>query len=173
MVVPLAASATPAGAPLVGGDVEATGVMVAPTVSITVPAGGISLGNFADGWNPSTGYDWSTATFGTITLTPGSDAAATFSAAAYSISDGYGNFSAGKMFCAGIGYLANAMYVSFGDTSNAAIGTAGYLPTGATLTGNASTNFSLGAAQKITSADAQNGAGTYYIYVQVSAQANY
>ena len=169
LVVPLAASA----APLVGGDVEATGVMVAPTVSITVPSGGISLGNFADGRNPSTGYDWSTVTFGTITLTLGSDAAATFTATANSVDDGYGNFSAGKMFCAGIGYLANPMYVSFGDTSNAAIGTPGYLPTGAILTGNASTNFSLGAAQEITSADAKKGAGTYYIYVQVSAQANY
>ena len=77
------------------------------------------------------------------------------------------------MYCAGIGLLSIPMYVTFGDTSNAAIGTPGYLPTGAILTGNASTNFSLGAAQEITSADAKKGAGTYYIYVQVSAQANY
>ena len=173
MVVPMAALATPAGPAVVGGDVYASGVMVAPTVSITVPSGGISLGNFADGRNPSAGYDWSTASYGSITLTPGSDAAATFTATAYSISDGYGNFADGKMFCAGIGYLGTAMYVTFGDTSNAAIGTPGYLPTGATLTGNANTNFSLGAAQEITSTDAKMGAGTYYIYVQVSAQANY
>ena len=172
MVVPLAASATAAGPAVVGGSVYATGVMVAPTVSITIP-GAISLGNFANGRNPSTGYAWSTVAYGTIILTPGSDAAATFTATASSVDDGNGNFDNGRMYCAGIGQLSAAMYVTFGDTSYAAIGTPGYLGSGATLTGNANTSFTLGAAQDITSADAQKGAGTYYIYVQVSAQANY
>ena len=173
MVVPMAAFAAAAG-PLVGGGyVTATGVMVAPSVTVVAP-GPIAFGDFHDGYNPtSTTWSWSTNTWGSVTLTNGSDAAASF--IVYATPDNTnGNFSAGEMYCTGIGYLSNTMEVTFGDSGNLPIGTYGYLPGGASFTGTSSVaQFSLGANQKITSTDAAAGAGTYVYYVKITAQAEY
>jgi hypothetical protein len=175
LIVPMAVSAaSPSGAPVVAGtDIEATGVMVAPSVTVTAP-GPISFGNFVNGQNPSPStWAWSTATWGSVTLTNGSDAAASFMVTA-TPDNSKGDYSAGEMYCSGIGYLSTPMVVTFGDSSNTPMGTYGALPGGASFTGTSSVSeFSLGANQTITSADAQKGAGTYIYYVQITAQCDY
>ena len=175
LIVPMAVSAAgPSGPPvLAGSDIEAAGVMVAPSVTVTAP-GPISFGNFVNGYNPSsTTWSWSTTTWGSVTLTNGSDAAASFTVTA-TPDNSKGDYSAGEMYCSGIGYLSTPMVVTFGDSTNTSMGTYGALPGGASFTGTSSVaEFSLGANQQITSADAQKGAGTYIYYVQITAQCNY
>lgn len=175
LIVPMAVSATtptPAGSPVGGGTVTVNGAMVAPSVGVTAP-GPINFGPFKDGYNPSsTTWSWSTSTWGYVTLTDGSDAAATYTLST-APDNTNGNYSAGEMYCSGIGYLSNTLQVTFGDSANSPIGTAGNMPTGATYTGSSLSQFSLGANQLITSTDAQKGAGNYVYYIQIVAQANY
>ena len=61
-------------------------------------------------------------------------------------------------------YLDNAMYVSLNNGA-----TYNQLPTGVTATGNTTTNFNIYAAQNVTQNDVNQGAGSYYIVVQLTA----
>jgi hypothetical protein len=184
MIVPMAASATAGGsagsAQLSGGVTVATGSIVAPTVSVVAPSGNIAFGSFVPGWNPTpTTFVWSlSGTWGSVTLTDNSDPAASYVVTAQGYVGGGLDFSNGHMWSPSLGRdLDNPMQVAFGTAtgSPAVIGAPGYLPA-VTMTGNTpgTTLFTLGAAQNVTTADAQAGAaGDYYFYIQLSAQAQY
>ena len=181
MVVPMAAFAQNAGsAQLSGGVTVATGSIVAPTVSVEAPSGTIAFGPFVPGWNPTpTTFVWSlSGTWGSVTLTDNSDPAASYVVTAQGYVGGGLDFSNGKMYSPSLSRdLDNQMQVAFGTAtgSPAVIGTPGYLPA-VTMTGNTpgTTLFTLGAAQNVTTGDAQAGAASdYYFYIQLSAQAQY
>jgi hypothetical protein len=167
MVVPMAAFAAQ--------EIQATGTMVAPTVSITAP-GAISFGTFTPGWNPSPTTFKMASSWGYVTLTNNSDSGASFTLTAKSDGTTDGNFTLGEMYSNDThNYLTEPMQVTF-DTA----GTAGFvasapafLPAAVHLTGSSSGNYSFGAAQNISAADGLIGPGTYYINIILSAQVNY
>jgi hypothetical protein len=147
-------------------------VQVAPTVALTytgTPV--IPFGMFTEGRNPG-GSAWNStgSDYGTVTVTPGSDASPSWTVNAFS-DNSNGNFANGKMYSAVLNrYLGDAMYVDFSIDGGATWGTYGQLHTGTSVGGtNLSQNFWLGAAQNVSHADVVAGQGDYYIYVQLSA----
>jgi hypothetical protein len=168
MVVPLAASATPAGAPQAGA-LEFYGAMIAPTIALTVPTGPVAFGPFAPGRNPAVGTVNSPGD-GDVILTQNSDANASFTLTVTSTNDGNGNFTDGKMYCTALHrYMTDAMWVNIND------GTLSQLAGGVSMSSSTPGHnyFKVGAAQVIETADGAAGAGDYYIFVVVTAQCNY
>jgi hypothetical protein len=160
LVVPLAASAAPPTATVaVSGDIVAAAVAMAYTGTPV-----INFGTFLEGRNPASGWP-ETADYGTVTITPNSDASPSWSVNAFTINDAYANNN-GKMVSTGlVRYLDDALYVSLdGGATNA------QLPNTETITGSSlSANFRLSAAQNISHADVVAGQTTYTITVQLSA----
>jgi hypothetical protein len=145
--------------------VNVTGDIVAATVAMAytgTPV--INFGTFLEGRNPASGWP-ETADYGTVTITPNSDASPSWSVNAFSITDAYGH-NYGKMVSSGLGrYLDDALYVSLDTGANFA-----QLPGGVTITGTSlSANFRLSAAQIISHADVVAGQSTYSITVQLTA----
>ena len=166
LVVPMAVSAAGTAA-----QVGANGSIVAATVSIAYPGptlstnANIPFGMLVVGRNPA-GSAWDTTTGnGAVTVTNNSDPNPTWTVSAFSDNDGGGNFANGKMWCDALARpLDDAMYVS---SDNGA--TSAQLPVGVTLTGSVNTTFKLSAAQIVSQNDVNQGAGLYYIVVQLTA----
>jgi hypothetical protein len=164
LVVPMTVSAATTA------EVGATGNITAATVSLVYPgptpatSANIPFGMLVVGRNPSSGWDTTGTDYGTVTVVNNSDPNPTWTLSAFSNNDGGGNFLGGAMYCTALGrYLDDAMYVSLNN--GASYNT---LPTGVTLTGNTTTNVNLYAAQDVTQNDVNQGAGNYFIVVQLS-----
>ena len=159
--------ATPIGAVTVTGNVVAATVAIAYTGNPPT----IGFGMFNELRNPASGWTSTGGDYGTVTVTPGSDASPSWTVNAFSEDDNSGNFANGKMYCAALTrYLDEAMYVDFSLDNGGSWGTYGQLHAGTSVGGtNFTQNFWLGAAQNVSHADVVAGQGNYYIYVQLSA----
>jgi hypothetical protein len=164
---------TPPPAPPTAGTVSVTGNVTAATVAIAYTGNPalIGFGMFNELRNPSSGWASTGSNYGTVTVTPGSDASPSWTVNAFSEDDNSGLFANGMMYCTALTrYLDQAMYVDFSIDGGATWGTYGQLHTGTSVGGtNLSQNFWLGAAQNVSHADVVAGQGDYYIYVQLSA----
>jgi hypothetical protein len=153
-------------------SITITGNVTAATVALTYTGSStIALGMFNEGRNPAgTAWTYTAGDYGTVTVTPGSDASPSWTVHAFSQDDGNGNFANGRMYCAALNrQLEDAMYVDF-SLDGSTWGTYGQLGPGTSISGtNLTQNFDLGVAQYVSHTDVTAGQGDYYIYVQLTA----
>jgi hypothetical protein len=185
LILPMAVSAATGPAVPATPNVLITGNIATPIVTVTAP-GDMNLGMFVGvGW---TAPVFTPVTSGNVVITTNSypDATATLTVDSMNYGAGY-DYSAGRMYD-GSRYMDYPIKMTVADTSNNPVGS-GFVyignanntvsaPAGAaTFTSSVSDpksfSYNLGATQYIDATDLAAGAGSYTIYVTVTATVNY